>query len=143
DGRLAADAAELLAHDRAVLQPVAVCVDDRVGETGAKSPGVQVAVVAHVGASSATRVGWSIARRHVTPFPRDPSPGSCPLPGPPPSLKPREGQRRSVAAAPLDELPDLLPGQRPEGLGSELPGEYEDQQAAPRPGEDQEPEGAL
>ena len=63
DGRLAADAAELLAHHRAVLQPVPVGVDDRVVEAGVKGPGIQVAVVAHVGASRAMRVGWSIARR--------------------------------------------------------------------------------
>ena len=47
DGGLAADAAELLAHHRSVLEPVAVGVDDRMREPGVKGPGVEVAVVAH------------------------------------------------------------------------------------------------
>src|SRR3984893_972189 len=47
DGRLAADAAELLVHHRSVLEPVAVGVDDRMRETGVKGAGVEVAVVAH------------------------------------------------------------------------------------------------
>ena len=50
---LAADAAEFLAHDRGILQPVAVGVDDRVGEAGVDRAGVQVAVVRHREASSA------------------------------------------------------------------------------------------
>jgi len=52
--------------------------------------------------------------------------------------KPREGERRAVAATALDELPDRLAGQRPEGFGAEFPGKDEQQQAARRPDEDEE-----
>jgi hypothetical protein len=62
---------------------------------------------------------------------------------PPPALDPREGERRAVAATALDELPDRLAGQRPEGFGAEFPGKDEQQQAARRPGEDEQTEGAL
>ena len=57
--------------------------------------------------------------------------------------KPREGERCAVAATALDELPDRLAGQRPEGFGAEFPGKDEQQQAARRPGEDEQTEGAL
>jgi len=50
--------------------------------------------------------------------------------------KPREGERCAVAATALDELPDRLAGQRPEGFGAEFPGKDEQQQAARRPGEE-------
>ncbi len=65
-GGLAADLAERLAHHRAVLEPVPVGVDDRMGETGAERPGIRVAVVAH-GEASCERnpVGamWRAGRR--------------------------------------------------------------------------------
>jgi hypothetical protein len=57
--------------------------------------------------------------------------------------KPREGERRAVAATALDELPYRLAGQRPEGFGAEFPCKDEQQQAARRPGEDEQTEGAL
>jgi hypothetical protein len=51
DCRVTADAPELLAHDRRVLDPVAVGVDDRMTQAGVKGPGVHMAVALHVGAS--------------------------------------------------------------------------------------------
>jgi hypothetical protein len=44
DGRVAADAAKLLAHDRQVFDPVTVGVDDRVVKAGAELPGLSRAV---------------------------------------------------------------------------------------------------
>src|SRR5262245_31335316 len=48
---------------------------------------------------------------------------------PPPGLNPRECERGSVAAAPLDELPYRLTGQRPESLGADFPRDDEQQHA--------------
>jgi hypothetical protein len=45
--RIPADAPELLAHDRRVLEPVAVGVDDRVAQAGAERPGLSRAVDEH------------------------------------------------------------------------------------------------
>ncbi len=52
-------------------------------------------------------------------------------------MNPRERERRTVTAAPLDELPYRLTGQRSEGFSAELPREDEEQDAARRPGEDE------
>src|SRR5262249_61996890 len=47
DRRVSPDAPELLAHDRQVLEPVAVGVDDWVAHAGAERPGLGRAVDRH------------------------------------------------------------------------------------------------